>query len=355
MRAELTIGFDAPRAVVETLARLGRTEDISFSPDNRRFALVCLDRRSIAIGDVEITLSCGAPAVRVTDLVEHRSSMFKTPHGIDFLDADTILVANRYGRVVALRVPPRGATGIEELLEPIELPEGAQFDLVGGPGSIRVLRDPPGPAEVLVCDNRRSTVTHHEVAYHPVRVTRNRVLLRHLLDFPDSVAISSDRQWMAVSNHDAHVVMVYRWAPSLSETSDPDCILRGTMYPHGLRFSPDDEHLIVADAGRPHLTVYRRGRDWRGVRYPDATVRVMSDDVYARGRDHESRGPKGIAIDNSGRVLAVTYEKQPIKFFDPRPCSSAATTQASTKARASRTRSRRSRTTALASRSAPRC
>ncbi len=42
----------------------------------------------------------------------------------------------------------------------------------------------------------------------------------------------------------------------------------------------------------------------------------MSDDVYAGGRDHESRGPKGIALDHTGRVLVVTYEKQPIAFFD---------------------------------------
>ena len=42
----------------------------------------------------------------------------------------------------------------------------------------------------------------------------------------------------------------------------------------------------------------------------------MSDEVYALGRDHESRGPKGVTIDNSGRVLTVTFEKRPIAFFD---------------------------------------
>ncbi len=319
MRAEFTIAFDASDAVRDTLRRIGRTEDASFSPDNRRLALVCPDRNSIAIADVEITAPPDAPHVTVTAVAEQSSPSLKTPHGVDFVDDETILVANRYGRMLAFRVPPNGL-GAGAEFTPIEPPVQRRFGQLGGPGSVRIVRNATGPFEALVCDNRRSTVTRHELLTDPLCVESNEILLRRLLDFPDSVAVTDDRRWIAISNHDAHVVLLYRWTPSLCETSDPDCILRGTMYPHGLRFSSDGGHLIVADAGRPHINIYGCDGDaWRGVRYPQSSVRVMSDDVYARGRDAESRGPKGIGIDNLGRVLIVTYEKQPIAFFDLAP------------------------------------
>ena len=76
--------------------------------------------------------------------------------------------------------------------------------------------------------------------------------------------MSIDNEWIAISNHDAHVVLVYRWTPSLNEQSEPDAVLRGTIYPHGLQFTPDGRHLIVADAGRPYVNVYERQGE-RGV------------------------------------------------------------------------------------------
>ena len=39
----------------------------------------------------------------VTDVAEYSSPCLMTPHGVDFLDDETVLVANRKGDVVALR------------------------------------------------------------------------------------------------------------------------------------------------------------------------------------------------------------------------------------------------------------
>jgi hypothetical protein len=316
VRVDYLIDFDASRAVRDALERIGRIEDVAFSPSNARVALSCLDRNSIAVADVEVDVD-DRPRIVVTDVAEFHSPSFNTPHGVDFLDDDRIVVANRYGRVHAFRLPPKTRTSTDAELTPIDPPETGWFEMMDWPGSIRVLGRGSEQLEALICNNRRSTVTYHELTTDPWRVTSSQVLLRRLLDFPDSVSVTSDRRWIAISSHDAHVVMLYRWDQSLSESSDPDCILRGTMYPHGLQFSADGQHLIVADAGRPHVNLYARpGEDWCGVHYPDASARVMSDDVYARGRDHESSGPKGVAIDNTDRVLVVTYEKQPITFFD---------------------------------------
>lgn len=316
MRADVEIAFDARAETIAMLSRIGRTEDARFSPDNRRLALVCLDRSSIAVAEVEISTTPGPTQVTFTGVTELRSTSLKTPHGVEFLDDDRILVANRYGRLLAFRLPAPGTKGDDTELVPVELPPEHGFGLLGGPGSVRVVGASDGRLEVLVCDNRRSTVTRHELRKDPLRVVHDEVLLRRLLDFPDGVAVTPDHEWIAVSNHDAHVVFVYRWTPSLSEHSEPECILRGTMYPHGLQFSADGLHLFVADAGSPHVNVYTRtGGEWRGVANP-TRVRAMSDDVFALGRDHESRGPKGLSLDRTGRVLVVTYENRPLALLD---------------------------------------
>jgi hypothetical protein len=316
MRAEVEIEFDAPPHVREVLSRLGRTEDVRFSPDNRRLALACFELNAIVLADVEITQPPGRPAIRVSDVSMFTSTYLKRPHGVEFVDDERILVANRYGKLVMFRLPERSSTESAAPI-PLERPDDLGFELLKSPGSVRIARAADGMIEVVVCDNDRSRVTRHELGDDPLRVTNNEVLVRRLLEFPDGVAVSADHQWVAVSNHHAHVVLVHRWTPALSERSEPACILRGTMYPHGVHFSADGRHLLVADAGRPHVQLYTRpGDEWHGVAYPAASVRAMSDEVYARGRDHESRGPKGLDIDGTGRVLALTYEKRPIALLD---------------------------------------
>ena len=91
-------------------------------------------------------------------------------------------------------------------------------------------------------------------------------------------------------------------------------------YPHGLRFTEDGRHLVVADAGAPCIHVFAaRGGDWSGVHDPIATLEVMDDETFQRGRyNPQEGGPKGLDIDRTSRLLAVTSEHQPLALFDAR-------------------------------------
>jgi hypothetical protein len=317
MSDDFEISLNAPPRVRDALKRIGRTEDVSFSPNNRRMALACFGRNTLAIVDVAINGTSGRPQVAITSVEEYSSPDLMEPHGVDFLDDDTIIVGNRAGKAVAFRLPSNGSAGKDADVMPISALPGVEFELLNKPGSILIVRAPGRSPEVLICNNRRSSVTRHTVEDDPLRVVSNDLLLRRLLDHPDSVAVTEDNRWIAISNHHSHVVMLYQRTPSLSDDSDPQCILRGTLYPHGLQFSADGRHLFVADAGRPHVHIYARdGEAWRGVQYPKASMRVMSDDIFENGLDPEGRGAKGVAIDEDGDVLAVTFENQPMAFFD---------------------------------------
>lgn len=297
--------LQAPEAVLAALRTLGRTEDLRFSPSGRRLAIACYTSARIAVLDLELDHGDAGPRVAVTAIELVDSEALREPHGIDFVDEDTLAVANRGTgiRLLALRdagSPAPNGTGTSPLLD--------------SPGSVVVRSLAPGRHEVLACNNWTSTVARFGLS--DGRLTDGAIVARRLLDLPDGLALSDDRQWLAVSNHNTHTVLVFAYG-SLNEDSEPVGILRGAAYPHGLRFAADDRALLVADAGAPYVHVFSAADGWHGARYPIAALRVLDDDTFARGhRTPAEGGPKGIDVERRAGVLAITCEHQPLAFFD---------------------------------------
>jgi hypothetical protein len=100
------IGYCAPDGVREVVATIGRTEDVRFSPDNRRLALAAFNLNHIAVFDVDVTKKAGVTSVSLTGVVEIASADLQHPHGVDFIDDDTIIVANRTGDACVFEMPP---------------------------------------------------------------------------------------------------------------------------------------------------------------------------------------------------------------------------------------------------------
>src|SRR5436190_16297890 len=107
----MEIEFTASAEVRQGLANLGRTEDVKFSPSNRRLAIAGYAKNKILVGDVEIAFSAAGKSVDLTGCVEVESPSLHGPHGLSFIDDDTLVVANRSGMVPILKVPPRGTEG----------------------------------------------------------------------------------------------------------------------------------------------------------------------------------------------------------------------------------------------------
>ena len=312
--------YTATARVAEVIASLGRTEDVRFSPSNRRLALAGFRRNRLAVFDVGITAAAsGETSIALSGGVELTAPALKFPHGLDFIDDQHIIVTNRAGDVAIFALP----AGTQE----VPLDEGAAVQIwpAGGqsllhaPGSVAAVPVSAGEHEVLICNNGNHTVTRHLLKWRDgsPEVGHSEVLLAKWLDVPDGVAVSSDGRWIAVSNHHTHCVLLYERTAALNAETEPDGILRRVLYAHGVRFSGDGRYLFVADAGAPYLHVYAAGpRGWRGVHHP-ASIRVMDDDQYRRGRNNPTEGgPKGLDVDRSDRVVVLTSEHQPLAFFD---------------------------------------
>ena len=297
----------------EALAALGRTEDVRLSPSGRRLAIACYLRDVVAVADVELAATADGPAITIENVQLLSSPAIREPHGVDFLDDETIVVASRCGGLGVFRLPaPDASTGDWEL-NPVAY--AASSDPLDAPGSVAVRRTGANRHEILACVNWAHTIRRHE--YENGALTAGDVAAHRWLDVPDGVAISNDGRWVAISNHFTHTIFVYEHA-SLGPEAAPVGILRGVTYPHGLRFAGGDERLLVADAGAPHVHVFAASaQGWHGVAYPAATIAVMDDETFLLGhRSPEEGGPKGLDVDPRTNVLLVTSEETPVSCFD---------------------------------------
>ncbi|MCZ7588752.1 MAG: hypothetical protein M5U27_07850 [Gaiella sp.] len=298
----------APDVVRETLAALGRTEDVRLSPSGKRLAIACYAIDRVAVADVALT----AAEVRIERIHFLSSPALGEPHGADFIDDETVVVVGRRSGLGVFHLPPSDAPPEAWDTTPVVAIEAREW--LEAPGSVLARRVAADRHELLVCVNWA-----HEVRRYVLeagRLSPGAIAVRKWLDVPDGVAVSGDGAWTAVSNHYTHSVFVYDSA-ALGEDAEPVAVLRGATYPHGVRFAADDRRLLVADAGAPYVHVFAADDAWHGVSYPAATIRVMDDETFERARHNpQEGGPKGIDVDARTKLLLVTSESTPLAFFD---------------------------------------
>lgn len=308
------IPFFANPDVQQAIDSIGRTEDIAFCPRNRRLALAAFSMSRLLVLDVHVPEGAPDGAIELRDHLWIHSPCLQFPHGLTWLDERTLVVANRQGQLSRFELPE--ASPARELRFEGDCRIAGAEEHLCAPGSVAARTLGPGMAEIFVCNNDAHHLTQH-LFRHGEGVVSSSRLASWGLSIPDGVALSADGRWLAISNHNEHRVLVYENSTDLGPHSAPCASLQGSSYPHGLRFTPDGRYLVVADAGEPLVHVYARsGTAWRGTLQPVRQARVMSEDIFRRGRDNpQEGGPKGLDIDRSGRVLALTSREDPLSFF----------------------------------------
>ena len=317
----MQIAFTATDQVRAAVGRVGRTEDAQFSPDGSRLALAGLAENRLLVLRLQADFDSDPPAILLSDALEIDSASLKYPHGLFWADDRTLIVANRSGEVTIFELPPELPTSARIRLDPVRSIGADLGELVRTPGSISLSDAGLGLVELLVCNNYVHHVSRHLLDRRDgYRLIASEILLDEGLEVPDGVADSPSRRWIAVSNHDHHCVFVFRNDDRLNCHRRPDGVLRGILYPHGLRFAPDGMSLLVADAGAPFVHVFAsEDGDWSGERGPATSIQVVDEKTFRRGSyNPQEGGPKGIDVTRDGRLLVASCEQQPLAFFDMR-------------------------------------
>jgi len=304
-------------AAEEAIRQIGRTEDVRFSPNNKRIAIPGFRQASCLILDIEFVRQKGRQTIEITGYVDIRSKALHHPHGVDFIDNDTIIVANRRGWLSVFDLPRERGLNRTCSLEPVRIIRKAGlWRKIKWPGSVCVLNADAKKTEILVCNNYGHRVTRHVFGNGSWRRS-GELLLENGIWLPDGITVSPDKRWIAVSNHNTRSVLVYDRHRRLNRRSAPSGIIFGAQYPHGLRFTPDGQRLIVADAGNPFIHLFSsKDGTWDGERNPIVSMKVIDEEKFAKGHKAINEGgPKGIDIDAEGKLMAVTCEEQTLAFF----------------------------------------
>ncbi len=311
----MKIEYVATPEVHAVIAALGRTEDLRLSPSNQRLAIAAFRRQQVALFDICIDSSGAEPTVELSNARILASPHLQAPHGLDFIDDDHLLVANREGQLCLFNLPADSQTSITELvlITPQDLP-------LHSPGSLSVQRIDQRLCDILVCNNFTHVVTRHRLDYRTGSLESSDTILGKWLDVPDGIDAGHSHRWLAVSNHNMQSVLLYDNRHALHPHTDPQGVLTALHYPHGLRITRDDRHILVADAGAPYVHIFRsNGQGWQGVHVPHHSVRVLDEETFRREqRNPQEGGPKGIDLDRQERLLAITCSGEPLAFFDLR-------------------------------------
>jgi hypothetical protein len=321
LNAVACVGLD------ESLGETLRTEDVRFSPSERVVAVVATNG-VVLLFAVDVSTR----PIRIGRSMALHSTSLASPHGVDFLGEDLIVVANRAGWLTFYRLPDvddwRDRMDVEPVHE-VDAPwfgrTGATRNLEGrnvlcGPGSVRVRG-----GELFVACNDANTVTLHPYRLHPggIDVGAGAIVAQSGLEIPDGIALSADGRWLAVSNHNNHGIEIMCLADGTRSATLRDVDLR---YPHGLCFDPSGRTLYVADAGERdlHSFVSRNGAWDRSspssaFKLPAVEVEAFRKTKDASGEERFRKlegGIKGVDVDRTGRVLVTTCRNQTLRFFE---------------------------------------
>ena len=303
--------LDMGPGVAEALARVGRCEDLAISPSGTRLAIVGFHSRLCLVLALDGTE--GSDTIAIPDFVEIVSPAVTQPHGVDWLDDASLVVANRDGAVAILDVPCE-LGGRHLQLDARSIVRGKGFSRLAWPGSVAVLRGPANEPSLLVCNNYIDRVSQHFLDPATLQETRSRTVFARGTHVPDGIAISPDGAHIAISCHGGQKVVLYATG-RMGRLAAPKAILMGAFSPHGLRFTPDGEHLLVADAGSPYVHVYPRGNGWDNRREPAHSVQVVDGATYIRGRTQpDEGGPKGIDIHVQHQLVALCSQELGLKI-----------------------------------------
>jgi len=299
-----------------------RSEDVRFSPSGNRL-IVATTENKLLLFQVDVA----SVPINVKLLTALTSNDLDSPHGVDWINEDTIVVANRRAGLALFQVPKCDTWVSETSIQALSTHQSSWFGAAGelrevngrmvmtGPGSSRISQ-----GYVYVGCNYKGTVTRHDFN-NMAAFSQGELVAKENIKIPDSSAVSPNGIFLVVSDHENGRLLVFRLGDSFpcGEISDP-CLI----HPHGVVFDCSGSLLICADAGSRNLFLFHSpSGDWSSKISKAATcVEALEIGIFDRVRQETPKrfrnlegGYKGVDIIYNGKVIVTTCRGQTVQFF----------------------------------------
>lgn len=300
-----------------------RSEDVRFSPSSGLVAVATTQRRILLFA-----VEPDTRPVQAEFLTAIASPDLLAPHGVDWIDEETLVVANRGGGGLAFfRIPRANRWAPDTEIAAVSTVQSKWF---GAPGETRELRARgiiTGPSSARIHDgyvyagcNKSNTVTRHRIG-DGVSCDEGELVAQEGVEIPDSALPSPDGVWLAVGDHDHHRILIFRIGETspCAQRSDPRL-----LYPHGVAFDPSGTLLIAADAGGRGLYVFHAPDGaWNlnqaaAISCTEGVAEAVFDRVQSETAEPARAlegGTKGTDVSRDGRILVTTCRGQTLRFF----------------------------------------
>jgi hypothetical protein len=299
-----------------------RSEDVRFSPSGHLLAVVTTQSKILLFA-----VDTDARPVRAELLTALSSSDLHGPHGVDWIDEQSLVVANRRAGLAFFRIPRANRWQPETAIAAVSTAQPNWFGVPGETRELRGRRIVTGPGSARIHDgyiyaacNKANTVTRHRILAGP-SCDEGELIAQEGIEIPDSALVSRDGAWLAVGDHDHHRVLIFRLgeASSCGQLSDPRM-----LHPHGVAFDQSGTLLIAADSGGRGLFVFHAPDGAWNVAQTTATSHTegVAEAVFDRVQSETPEsvralegGIKGVDLSKDGRVLVTTCRGQTLRFF----------------------------------------
>ena len=299
-----------------------RSEDLGISPSGSQVAVITTLGK-ILLFEIDV----GARPVHAELLTALASEDLQMPHGIDWVDDEYLVVANRRSGISFFRVPRHNRWERDTRISVVSAVQSRWF---GAPGECRMLRNRPvvtgaGSVRVFnehlyVASNKENTITRHRLTAGP-SCAEGEVVAQEGIEIPDSAVVSPDGVWLAVGDHDHNRVLVFRLGQTkpVAQLTDKEM-----LHPHGVAFDPTGNVLISTDAGGCRLHVFHApDGSWdkdqsAAISYVEGVAARVFERVQAETPEAVRAlegGTKGIDLSRDGNTVLTTCRGQTLRAF----------------------------------------
>ena len=147
-------------------------------------------------------------AIELVNLSMNEDPHIEYPHGLSFLDNYTIIVANRNGNGAGISILHLDEVSGMQIINSRMLLDQTHPSIYT-PGTIKVRFIGPRFVEAFVCNNYANFISRHLLDRDDDWNVFYSEKLPFEFDVPDGIALSNNRDWIAISNHFAHQANVY--------------------------------------------------------------------------------------------------------------------------------------------------
>ena len=293
--------------ICKQLKTIHRTEDVCVSPSKQYIAFTGFETHKILILSINNKLNTFDKYLVIS------CKEFNRPHGVAWLDDNTLVVASRFSNTVVFSFSNEEIVDIaKNVIDYTVLKHQIVKDYKRFRCScVRACIRSGNIYDIFVCSNTNGHVLQFTYDLTLRATITSNVLFDDVLAIPDGIALNKQKSLIAVTDYKHASTFIFNYSFNTYQ-SNLIATLKGAKFPHGVVFLNDDK-ILTTCGGTPYVYEYLNTKEiWGGEYTVTSKYRCVEEELFNKHHINEMEGgAKGIDVYNN--YIITTCESTP--FF----------------------------------------